>query len=73
MRRHHNNSGLRQIARGKTRDQVARMAARMGIPVAGDTDEFRHAYAPTVDGPMVTLYDAHEKPFRRQIGYRGSR
>lgn len=31
-RRHHNNKGLRQIKRGKTRRQVACMAARLGIP-----------------------------------------
>lgn len=31
-RRHHNNSGERQIRRGKTRKQVAAMARRLGVP-----------------------------------------
>lgn len=31
-RRHHNNKGLRQIKRGKTRKQVKQMARRLGIP-----------------------------------------
>jgi hypothetical protein len=30
-RRHHNNKGLRQIQRGKTRLQVARIAAKLGL------------------------------------------
>jgi len=33
-RRHHNTKGTRQIRRGKTRDQVAAMAKRLGIPLA---------------------------------------
>jgi len=33
-RRHHNNTGLRQIQRGKTRTQVEHIAKRLGIPVA---------------------------------------
>ncbi len=37
-RRHHNNKGLRQIRRGKTREQVARMAARLGIPLSGSAN-----------------------------------
>ena len=32
-RRHHNNKGLRQVKRGKTRTQVARMARRLGVPL----------------------------------------
>jgi outer membrane protein assembly factor BamE (lipoprotein component of BamABCDE complex) len=32
-RRHHNNKGLRQVKRGKTRDQVAAIAKRLGIPL----------------------------------------
>lgn len=32
-RRHHNNDGRSQIQRGKTRDQVRRMAKRLGVPV----------------------------------------
>jgi hypothetical protein len=32
FRRHHNNKGLRQIKRGKTRLQVARIAAKLGLP-----------------------------------------
>lgn len=31
-RRHHNNKGLRQIKRGKTREQVAKMAERLLRP-----------------------------------------
>lgn len=30
-RRHHNNKGQRQIRRGKTARQVARIAARLGL------------------------------------------
>lgn len=32
FRRHHNNNGLRQIKRGKTREQVKRIAVRLGLP-----------------------------------------
>lgn len=31
-RRHHNNTGYRQIKRGKTRAQVKRIAKRLSIP-----------------------------------------
>ena len=31
-RRHHNNSGLRQIKRGKTRAQVKAIAKRLRLP-----------------------------------------
>lgn len=31
MRRHHNNKGTRKIRRGKTYDEVRRMAKRLGI------------------------------------------
>lgn len=31
MRRHHNNTGVRQIRRGKTRKQVEEMAKRLKI------------------------------------------
>lgn len=31
-RRHHNNTGLRQIKRGKTREQVAGIAHRLRVP-----------------------------------------
>lgn len=33
MRRHHNTDGRRQIQRGRTRDQVERIARRLGIPM----------------------------------------
>jgi hypothetical protein len=33
-RRHHNNKGLRQIKRGKTREQIERIAHKLGIPYA---------------------------------------
>jgi hypothetical protein len=32
LRKHHNNKGLRQIKRGKTREQVKRIAKRLKIP-----------------------------------------
>lgn len=35
-RRHHNNTGERQIRTGATRDQVRRMAERLGVPYAHD-------------------------------------
>lgn len=31
-KRHHNNSGYRQIRRGKTRIQIKRLAKKLGIP-----------------------------------------
>lgn len=31
-RRHHNNKGARQIKRGKTVEQVKRIARRLGVP-----------------------------------------
>lgn len=31
-RRHHNNTGLRQVKRGKTREQVRAIAKRLKIP-----------------------------------------
>lgn len=37
-RRHHNNKGLRQIKRGKCRDQVQRMAKKLGLKY-GDNGE----------------------------------
>lgn len=39
-RRHHNNNGSRQIKRGKTADQVRRMARKLGVPfkVKDETD-----------------------------------
>lgn len=32
FRRHHNNKGSRKIRRGKTYDEVRRMAQRLGLP-----------------------------------------
>jgi hypothetical protein len=32
LRRHHNNKGYRQIKRGKTTDQVRRMARKLKLP-----------------------------------------
>lgn len=37
VRRHHNRSGLRQVKRGKTREQVREMARRLGIPYGAAT------------------------------------
>lgn len=31
VRRHHNNDGRRQIRQGKTRDQVKRIAEKLGL------------------------------------------
>ena len=39
MRRHHNNSGLRQIQRGKTHKQVKAIADRLGV---GEKEWSRH-------------------------------
>lgn len=44
-RRHHNNSGLRQIKRGKTRDQVKWIARRLGVSY-GRQKEHESAQAP---------------------------
>jgi len=35
-RRHHNNKGYRQIKRGKTREQVKRLAKKLGLPYNSD-------------------------------------
>ena len=34
-RRHHNNKGSRQIKRGRTVDQVKRIARKLGVPFVG--------------------------------------
>lgn len=34
-RRHHNNKGLRQVKRGKTREQVKMIARKLGISMYG--------------------------------------
>jgi len=31
-RKHHNNKGFRQVQRGKTREQIRRLALELGIP-----------------------------------------
>lgn len=31
-RRHHNNKGYRKVKRGKTRDEIKRLAKQLGIP-----------------------------------------
>jgi hypothetical protein len=41
VRRHHNNTGVRQIKRGKTREQVRRIAARLGVPYGKAIDSQR--------------------------------
>lgn len=40
-RRHHNNKGTRQIKRGKTYDQVKRIARKLRIPFAVGSDKHR--------------------------------
>jgi hypothetical protein len=35
-RKHHNNKGYRQIKRGKTVEQVRRIAAKLGLPYANE-------------------------------------
>lgn len=37
-RRHHNNTGYRQIKRGKTREQVKRIAKKLGIKYGFEVD-----------------------------------
>jgi len=39
LRRHSNNTGYRQIQRGQTRKQVARIAKRLGIPIGGTMEK----------------------------------
>lgn len=38
-RRHHNNTGYRQIKRGKTREQVKAMAKRLGIEYRAEVSD----------------------------------
>lgn len=38
-RRHHNNTGYRQIKRGKTRSQVRHIARRLGVPYGKEARE----------------------------------
>lgn len=45
-RRHHNNKGLRQIKRGKTIEQVKRIAKKLRIP-----------YYTDLEGPMIKLFE----------------
>ena len=42
-RRHHNNSGLRQIKRGKTTEQVRRIAKKLRLPFASHERRARMA------------------------------
>lgn len=50
-RRHHNNTGLRQIKQGKTRDQVAAMAQRiLGPTPPGAPAARRDAARPAARG-----------------------
>jgi hypothetical protein len=63
-RRHHNNDGRQQIARGKTRDQVREIARRLGLPFStgraasptaehrGTTDGVKPAGKAAKPGPM---------------------
>lgn len=44
-RKHHNNTGYRQIKRGKTREQVKRIAKRLGIPYGEKDTEFMKQWA----------------------------
>jgi hypothetical protein len=39
LRRHHNNKGQLQIRRGKTREQVKRIARKLRIPLAASAWE----------------------------------
>lgn len=38
VKRHHNNKGLRQIRRGKTREQVKRIAERLDVPLYAEQE-----------------------------------
>lgn len=42
-RRHHNNTGLRQVKRGKTRDQVKLIALHLGLPMCAPPLALRKA------------------------------
>lgn len=42
--RHHNTTGLKTVRSGKTRDQVRRIAARLGIPY-GCADQATQGHA----------------------------
>jgi hypothetical protein len=37
-RRHHNNKGTRQKQRGKTREQMKRLADKLGVPYGKQDD-----------------------------------
>jgi hypothetical protein len=39
-RRHHNNTGYRQVKNGKTWDQVKAMARRLGVPFGSEQSLF---------------------------------
>jgi len=54
-RRHHNNRGLRQIKRGKTREQAKRIAKRLGIPYK--QDDWRMERYIQYDRPIMGDWD----------------
>ena len=56
MKRHHNNKGLRQIRRGKTRYQVKAMAKRMKREGLYAGRQMTHR----IDGRIITLIEPYE-------------
>lgn len=65
-RRHHNNTGLRQIKRGKTHDQVRAIARRLGVPYGQQEDTHAPEAAPDERGaaPRVERETAAQASWR---------
>ena len=74
QRRHHNNDGLAQIRRGKTRKQVTHMAKRLGISEpekvvgadvvgAANPGKSGEPYTSATSSPSVTEAGASKKPY----------
>lgn len=49
-RRHHNNQGLRQIKRGRTAQQMQRLADKLGVPFCVGKDKTRPRPAKRQEG-----------------------
>jgi hypothetical protein len=63
-RRHHNTTGERQIRRGKTRDQVKRIAERLDVPYGKPlSDDMAVGDVISINGPTVPV-DLRDKWFR---------
>lgn len=69
-RRHHNTTGLRQIRRGRTREQVAAMAKRLGVPYGAVDDVVPPPASMTVDyDPKPVLYLPNGTVLVRRPGF----